>query len=50
MGFTTLLKFESSESDPVQTSFLFLFLFPLFPEAIYLFLNSLIREYKESRA
>ena len=50
MGFTTLLKFESSEPDPVQTSFLFLFLFPLFPETIWLFHNSLIKEYKESRS
>ena len=32
MGFKTLLKFESGEPDPVQTIFLFLFLFPLFPE------------------
>ena len=44
MGFTTLLKFESGELDPIQTSFLFLFLFPLFPKTIKLFHNSLIRE------
>ena len=50
MGFKNFLKFESSETALVQTSFLFLFLFPLFPETIELFHNSLIREYKESRA